>query len=101
MGDNVDIRLGDYRLVDRIGAGGMGQVYRARHELMGKTYAVEVGNAAHIGPVCGMFRVLRGGPSLCPGTRCRSAYRLSDRPALRSYGNGLRVVVGTRGNAAR
>ena len=42
MGDNVDIRLGDYHLVERIGAGGMGEVYRARHVHMGKTYAVKV-----------------------------------------------------------
>ena len=42
MGGEVDIHLGQYRLLERIGSGGMGEVYLARHELMGLTRAVKV-----------------------------------------------------------
>jgi serine/threonine protein kinase len=34
-------RLGDYELLEEIGAGGMGTVYRARHSQTGVTYAVK------------------------------------------------------------
>ncbi|MEX2118171.1 MAG: serine/threonine-protein kinase [Pirellulales bacterium] len=34
--------LGKYKLVDRIGKGGMGSVYRAQHALMGRTVALKV-----------------------------------------------------------
>jgi serine/threonine-protein kinase len=35
-------RLGDYEIADRIGAGGMGEVYRARDRVLGRTVAVKV-----------------------------------------------------------
>jgi serine/threonine protein kinase len=34
--------LGDYEILDRIGAGGMGQVFRARHRRMKRTVALKV-----------------------------------------------------------
>jgi WD40 repeat protein/serine/threonine protein kinase len=36
------LQIGQYLLVDRIGAGGMGHVYRARHRLMKRTVAIKV-----------------------------------------------------------
>ena len=35
-------RVGNYELLDLIGAGGMGNVYRARHALFGRTRAVKI-----------------------------------------------------------
>src|SRR5262249_62168478 len=35
-------RLGEYDLLERVGGGGMGEVYRARHRRLGKVVAVKV-----------------------------------------------------------
>jgi serine/threonine protein kinase len=36
------MQLGEYQILDRIGAGGMGQVYRARHRTMQRDVAVKI-----------------------------------------------------------
>lgn len=36
------LTLGQYEIVDELGHGGMGQVFRARHALMGRTVAIKV-----------------------------------------------------------
>jgi len=37
-----ELLLGDYVLTDRLGAGGMGQVFKARHQLMNRTVALKI-----------------------------------------------------------
>ena len=39
---NLPCVLGDYELLEKVGCGGMGSVYRARHRLLSKTVAVKV-----------------------------------------------------------
>ena len=42
MTDYLGRQLGDYRLIELIGSGGMGSVYRAEHVLLEKSYALKV-----------------------------------------------------------
>src|SRR5437773_9848959 len=41
-GQGKSLLLGDYLVLDRIGAGGMGQVYRARHRRMDRIVALKI-----------------------------------------------------------
>jgi serine/threonine protein kinase len=41
-------QLGQYQFVDRLGAGGMGQVFKVRHRLMDRTVALKVIHARHL-----------------------------------------------------
>ncbi|MDF1702471.1 MAG: sigma 54-interacting transcriptional regulator [Planctomycetota bacterium] len=43
------ISMGNYKLVERIGSGGMGEVWRARHQLLARPAAVKIIKAATIG----------------------------------------------------
>jgi len=42
QGRGAELVLGDYLLLERLGEGGMGQVFKARHRLMDRTVAIKV-----------------------------------------------------------
>jgi serine/threonine protein kinase len=42
QGKHKGFRLGTYRIIDRLGTGGAGLVYLARHEVLGKRFAIKV-----------------------------------------------------------
>ena len=46
---NNEVRVGSYNLIERIGAGGMGEVWLARHQLLARPAAVKIVHEAAIG----------------------------------------------------
>lgn len=63
-GRGASLTLGPYRILDRLGAGGMGQVYRAEHVLMKRVVALKV-MAAEPSPDAPRGRDQVTLPSLC------------------------------------
>jgi serine/threonine-protein kinase len=51
--------VGSFRLVERIGAGGMGEVFLAEHALMGRRVALKVLHARHLGNARAYERFVR------------------------------------------
>src|SRR5688572_952930 len=47
QGHGKDLVLGAYRLTERLGAGGMGQVFKARHHALDKVVALKVIRKEH------------------------------------------------------
>ena len=52
-------RLGHFRIVERIGAGGMGEVYRARDEQLDRDVALKILPAASFEDTSARARLLR------------------------------------------
>ena len=48
---NNEVRVGSYNLIERIGAGGMGEVWLARHQLLARPAAVKIVHEAALGVV--------------------------------------------------
>ncbi|HTG15621.1 MAG TPA: protein kinase, partial [Blastocatellia bacterium] len=46
----INSSIGEYRLVDKLGEGGMGEVYRGVHSKIGRVVAIKVLSQAATGP---------------------------------------------------
>jgi len=77
-------RLGEYRIIASVGEGGMGTVYKAEHEIMGRTVALKVLRAE-----------IRSDPDLLLRFRreVRTAARLSHPNVVTAYDAGAHAGV--------
>lgn len=81
---------GAYRVLRRVGAGGMGQVYEAEHTLLGRHFALKVLDTSQKTRRDAVHPLLRGGargqPDRAPAHRGRGELR--HRRALHGAGDG-------------
>jgi serine/threonine protein kinase len=59
QGKGRELAVGPYRLLDRLGEGGMGFVYKARHQTMGRTVALKVIRKERVGSSHNVKRFLQ------------------------------------------
>jgi formylglycine-generating enzyme required for sulfatase activity/serine/threonine protein kinase len=78
-GRNVPLTLGDYTVLEEIGAGGMGQVYKARHKRMERVVALKVMSAAAMKDEAAVKRFQR---------EVRAAARLEHPNIVTAYDSG-------------
>ena len=65
--------IGSYQLIERIGSGGMGEVWQAQHRLLVRTAAIKLIRSDIWGKASGTGRCSRGASSVKPAPRLRSA----------------------------
>jgi len=73
--------LGLYKILDRVGAGGMGEVYRARDTRLGRTVAIKVVTAAVAGDPERRDQFLREARAAAALSHPNIAERASDQAA--------------------
>jgi hypothetical protein len=83
MSLSAGTRLGPYEIVAPLGAGGMGEVYRARDPRMGREVAIKISGRAIQRPVVHQKSIGAGGPVGDPRCR-RPRRRWAGRPASRN-----------------
>jgi serine/threonine-protein kinase len=84
MADSADLdALGRYKLLDRIGAGGIGEVFRARDTRLGRTVAVKVADARIADDPAARARFLHDGrvSAALSHPNIAAVYEVGDEPA--------------------